>query len=102
MTNEDIIFSERLRLMRENVIGTTGRKFVVEVNGTRKEIEEPEQIHTYAAWKQLGYQVNKGEKAITKLTIWKHVVKKSEDGDAKEKIFWKQASFFSARQVSEI
>ena len=53
MTNADIIFSERMNLMNEGKIKSTGRKLIVEVNGEKQEIEEPEQIHTYQIWKEL-------------------------------------------------
>lgn len=105
MTNADIIFSERMNLMNEGKIKSTGRKLIVEINGEKQEIEEPEQIHTYQIWKELGYQVQKGQKAITQITIWKFTPAKDQDNQMLEeegKMFLKKASFFSASQVEKI
>lgn len=47
MTNEQIIFNERLQLMESGVIRNTGRMMVLELeDGKRKKIFEPEEIHT--------------------------------------------------------
>ena len=55
MTNEQIIFNERVRLMNENKIGSTGRSIVVEtIHGKKIQMFEPEEIHTFQAWKALG------------------------------------------------
>ena len=63
MTNEQIIFTESMNLMEKGIIGNTGRKIVVENEaGEKKEIFEPEKIHTYAGWKAVGRQVKKGRK----------------------------------------
>lgn len=60
MTNAQIIFNESLRLMEEGKIGTTGKQItVVNADGTKETINVPLPIHTYAAWKQLGFQVKK-------------------------------------------
>lgn len=96
MTNAMIIFTESLKLMGEGLLGTTGRTILVD----GKEYPEPEAIHTYAKWKELGYQVQKGQKAIAQFTIWKFASKENEDPDkAENKIFMKRASFFKAAQV---
>lgn len=109
MTNAQIIMNQSIELMKAGIIGTTGRQFEATIiNGDGEEekivIDEPEEIHTYATWKKLGYQVQKGEKAIAKFTIWKHVVKKakSEDEEDESKMFLKQASWFKASQVAPI
>lgn len=66
----------------------------------------PEAIHTFALWKQLGYSVKKGEKAIAKFAIWKHTSKtvENEDGEEEEKtnMFLKTAAFFKLSQVEKI
>lgn len=76
MTNEQIIFQERIGLMNDGIIGTTGRKIKVTYQKDGEEvteiIDEPEEIHTFADWKKRGYFVNKGEKAIAKFPIWNH------------------------------
>lgn len=65
--------------------------------------KEVEEIHTYAKWKELGYQVQKGEKAIAQFTIWKHTSKKNEEAEEDEgRMFMKKASFFKQSQVKKI
>lgn len=105
MTNEQIIFEKRLALMESGMIGNTGRKMTVENgDGERKEILEPEQIHTYAGWKSLNRQVQKGEKAIASFQIWKHTIKKpkDKDGEELEKLFLTKAFFFRECQTAEV
>lgn len=105
MTNAQIIFNERVRLMEENKIGTTGRTILVQDNeGNELELAEPEEIHTFAAWKSLGYSVKKGEKAVAKFTIWKYAEKKVEEGKDEETIknmFMKSSCFFAQSQVEK-
>ena len=105
MTNEQIIFNNRYQLMIDGVIGTTGRQITVQdEEGNKQVIYEPEQIHTIMEWKRRGFSVKKGEKAITQFTIWKHSTKKAqEEGEEdEEKMFMKNAFFFSASQVEPI
>ena len=99
-----IIEQERIRLMNEGVIGTTGRTVkLVDENGNEFEVAEPEQIHTYASWKALNRQVKKGEKAITSIVIWKHISKQKEDEELpSEKMFMKKAYFFTEAQTEAI
>ena len=106
MTNAQIITNARFALMEQGIIGTTGRtiKFL-DGEGNEKELPEPEQIHTYQTWKELGYQVKKGSKAVARFTIWKHVEgKKNQDTDEEtpSRMFMKNASWFSASQVEAI
>ena len=66
-------------------------------------ISENEEIHTYAKWRDLGCAVKRGEKAITKLTIWKHTVKVNKETQEEEaRMFMKTAAFFSTKQVEKI
>lgn len=108
MTNAQIIFMESCRLLEEGVIGTTGRKLVMEMpDGTKKEQMEPEPIHTYQTWKSFGYQVRKGEKNIAAFTIWKARTKKAEgsdeEGSSEEtRMFMKTAHFFKLSQCDKI
>ena len=105
MTNEQIIFHQRMALMKEGIIGTTGRTITVEdEEGNKSTIEDPEVIHTFSEWKRRGFTVKKGEKAITKFTIWKHVVNKakSDNEEDKERMIQKVAFFFTASQVEPI
>lgn len=101
MTNEQIIINESMELMKQGIIGTSGRKLQFEdAEGNTKEIDEPETIHTYSGWKSLGFQVQKGEKAVAKFSIWKFVNKKDEEDE--DKMFLTSASWFKASQVAPI
>lgn len=118
MTNAQIIFNESIRLMDEGIIGTTGVKVeVIMDNGEAVFMMEPEAIHTYAAWKSLGYQVKRGETAIAKFMIWKAAKNRqqeeqqeldatSENGTEisteRVKMFMKMAHFFKSTQVERI
>lgn len=68
MTNEQIITAERIEAMKQGIIGGTG-KTVYLLDGT--EIDEPEEMHTFQGWKQLGYKVRKGEHAKVTTKLWK-------------------------------
>lgn len=70
---------------------------------------ENEELHTYARWKQLGFSVKKGEKAITKFPIWKYSTKtkktEKEDDTTDEKdsyCFMKMSAFFKTSQVEPL
>ena len=119
MTNAQIILNESINLMEQGKLNGTGNMItVITVNAEgqeeKKQIEEPEPIHTYAAWKQLGFQVKKGSKAVAQINIWKHVSRKEEvevkytDGTTgteeidDSKMFMKLSSFFSLSQVERI
>lgn len=104
MTNEMIIFAEKQRLAEAGILGYTGREFKgVDGDGNEVVFKETEEIHTYNIWKEMGYQVRKGEHAITRITIWKHTAKVNEEtGEEKERMFMKTAHFFSRSQVEEV
>lgn len=105
MTNEQIIFNARLGLLEQGKIGTTGKTIVFEnLEGEKVEMLEPEQLHTYKEWERLGYGVMKGQHAIVKLNIWKHVVRKADKVDEadRETMFMKLSSFFSQSQVEPL
>jgi len=112
MTNAQIIFNESMELMKAGIIGTTGRTFIFEdADGNKKEIQEPEPLHTFAKWKELGYSVKKGEHAKAAFYIWKAGKgKKASEEDATDgeknpeqmKMFMKKAFFFTFDQVEKI
>lgn len=105
MTNEMIILNARFDLMEEGILQGTGNIITVEDgNGKKKQIEEPEQIHTYQGWKSLNRQVKKGEKSIATIQIWKHTIKKPKDKDEEEqeKMFLTKAFFFTEDQTEAI
>ena len=103
MTNETIILNERFEAMEKGIIGTTGRIIEIETEEGKKMVPEPEEMHTFAAWKQLGYMVSKGEKAKVTTYIWKKAPKKQEKEIEIMKRFVKVKAFlFSASQVKMI
>lgn len=106
MTNAMIILDESVRLMGEGVLAGTGEFITVQnADGTERHLEIPEQIHTFQGWKDRGFSVKKGEKAIAKFPIWKHTSKTVEvDGEEETKtnMFMKTAAFFKLSQVERI
>lgn len=128
MNNQQIIFNESIELMKNGIIGTTGRQITIEYEKdgekVKETIPEPEEIHTYKEWQKLGLQVQKGEKAIAKFTIWMYTDKKSklsaedaakineiaeginaQEGDEISNnghYYMKEAAFFKASQVAPI
>ena len=103
MTNMMIIAMEQERLASEGMIKYTGREYQIPLaDGGVMTLKETEPIHTYAGWQEIGYQVRKGEKAITKLTIWKHTAKEDKNtGEQTSRMFMKTASFFALSQVDK-
>ncbi len=112
MTNAQIILSESVRLVEEGKIGTTGRFLIVEDNeGNRRQIPEPETIHTFAERKNRGLLVKKGEHAVASFPIWmydeRRRAKKTESEDentvaadsGEGRYFMKRAAFFARSQV---
>ena len=94
MTNEQIIFKNRISLMESGIIGTTGKSItVVDGIGFTKVINEPEPIHTINEWKRRGFFVKEGQKAIAHFSIWKR---------GETDLFKKKAYFFSSSQVEPI
>lgn len=105
MTNNQIIMGERIDLMEQGVIGSTGKVFrCIDDTGNEIILDEPEEIHTYQAWRDLGYQVRKGEKAVARFPIWKYTTRRArkEDDEDREFMFMKMSAFFTRRQVDPI
>lgn len=104
MTNEQIIFTEASELMKQGVLASTARILMKVLDKDGNEVEKwvdiPEDIHTYNGWKELGYQVQKGEKAIASFCIWKFVGKKNDEDE--DKMFLKKSAFFKKSQVKEV
>lgn len=105
MTNAEIILRESVALCERGIIDTTGRMLTMRKDdGTEDTIPEPEPIHTFQAWKELGYCVKRGEHAIAKFAIWKPARRKKEDEESegeerRERMFLKTAHFFRRAQV---
>jgi hypothetical protein len=109
MTNAQIIFNQSVALMENGIIKGTGRFFTYEdENGEKKQLEEPEPLHTFARWKEYGRQVKKGEHAKASFMIWKAGQAKTEadPNEASEepqiRMFMKKAFFFTLDQTEEI
>ena len=110
MTNEQIIMSNRVFLMEEGLIGGTGETFLFkDEDGNEREVEVPEEIHTYKAWKKLGFFVKKGEHSVARFPIWQKSSKKAKGDEDEEgepdksgKYYKKVAFFFTRAQVEEI
>ena len=113
MTNAMIILLESVKLMEEGVLKPTGEKIVVEMADGKKELDVPEPIHTYQAWKSLGYQVKKGIKAVAQFPVWKYITSKMKEAEVRDDVDVEQneskgycrmklASFFTKEQVEKI
>ena len=108
MTNEQIILSNRVFLMEEGVLNGTGETFIFEDENGRREIEVPEEIHTFNVWKSLGYAVRKGEHSVARFPIWQKSKGKpegeteEEEKKNKDRYYMKTAFFFTRKQVEEI
>jgi len=109
MKNADIILKERLRLMKEGVLGSTGNVIKIETEDGEKEVPEPLQIHTYAGWLDLGYRVCHGQHAIANFPVWKmRPAGKGKDKKTGAEISYEgkmmmvKAFWFSSDQVERI
>ena len=72
-----------------------------------------EEVHTFAMWKSLGYQVKKGEKALFQTMLWKMKKGKKQDNNNEEQqddkevkkynnFFMAKSSLFGRSQVELI
>lgn len=111
MTNAMIILSESVKLMEAGKLKGTGVFVTVEMNGETKQLEMPEEIHTFNGWKERGFKVKKGEHSEIKFPIWKHTVKEKRADELtgnpledapKTNMFMKLSAFFTAEQVEPI
>ena len=89
MTNAEIILGNKMILINEGIIN------------------EDTELHTYAHWKSLGYQVKKGEHAVAKFSIWKYTKGKKkemseEEAQVKGYCFMKNSAWFTDKQVEPI
>lgn len=86
MTNAQLIMENTLILVMAGKIGAN------------------DEIHTFAHWKDLGFSVRKGEKAVAKFPIWKMGTRKNNDGEEENtgRMFLKTSAFFSTAQVEPL
>ena len=54
MDNRTIILNERLRLLGDGILTTTGRKMTIMTDNGEVEIDEPEPIYTLQEWGEDG------------------------------------------------
>lgn len=110
MTNAEIILSNRVFLMEQEVIkGVPGTALHWKDEQGERDLLMPEEIHTFDEWKKLGFMVQKGQHAVAKFQIWmpsKKKVKAVEDEEQKEAaprgFYKKVAFFFTADQVKPL
>lgn len=111
MTNAMIILTESVKLMEQGKLKGTGEFVTFEINGETKQIEMPEEIHTFNGWKQRGFKVKKGEHSEIKFPIWKHTVKEKSfeeltgnplEDAPKTSMFMKLSAFFTSEQVEPL
>ena len=105
VTNGEIILRESLELMKQGVLKSTGRVFIQELpDGSKIELPEPEPIHTYNGWKDLGFQVKKGEHAKASFPIWKWKGQKNEETGEEEggQCYQRKAFWFTFDQVEKV
>ena len=105
MTNVQIILQTSIELMKQGILKPTGRVFEQQMeDGSTIQIPEPEPIHTYNGWKELGYQVRKGEHAKAVFPIWKYAGKKDEETGEEENghCFMKKSHWFTFDQVEAV
>ena len=111
MTNRMIILNESVKLMEQGVLKGTGEFIQIEnENGEIRELELPEEIHTFNGWKERGFVVKKGEKSKIKICIWKYTEKKKNENELTgneledaptTNMFMKVSAFFTREQVEE-
>ena len=112
MTNEQIILSNRIFLMEQEVIkGIPGTSITVKDDDGVRTVLMPEEIYTFDEWKKRGRIVRKGQHAVAKFQIWMPKKKKAKDADADAdtgadeapKGFYKKVTaFFTEEQTKEI
>ena len=111
MTNATIILNQSFELMKQGILSGSGHFVQIDSDNGPETIELPEDIHTFAAWKQRGYIVKKGEHAIAAFHIWKYADRRRTDAEESEtdgeqenggRCFLKKSFFFKASQVEKI
>ena len=86
-------------------------KEIISLEMATRGIEE--EVHTFAMWKSLGYQVKRGEKALFQTMLWKMKKGKKQDNNDEEQqddkevkkynnFFMAKSSLFGRSQVELI
>ena len=117
MTNAQLIMREAFALMQAGKLRGSGQFVTIDNgDGEAREIELPEAIHTFSAWKKAGFTVKRGEHAVACFPVWKYSERRnaSADGEAEEEtsadgetapagyMRLRKAFFFSASQVEPL
>ncbi len=116
MTNAQIAMQNRVFLMEQGIIKPTDQKMIYTDDFGTREINVPEEIYTFDAWKKQGRIVLKGQHAIAKFKIWmpkrgrrveETVEDNNNDDNSDEAMqrrgFYKKLSFFfTIDQTKEI
>ena len=111
MTNEEIISRRQKALVAIGKIQPTGRMLTdIDQDGNTVMIPEPEEIHTFAVWKEAGYIVKRGQHAVDTFMIWKYPTRKKTDAVTGKEVevitadrpFLTKAFFFARHQVERI
>lgn len=68
-----------------------------------------EEVHTYVRWKQLGYKVKSGEKALFSTRLWKYVNKSTpaqseadENSEVVHNMYMCKSFLFGRSQVEKV
>lgn len=83
----------------------TTNKTIIEAYKTAHDIPLTAPLYTWGVWRNLGYQVKKGEKCRHRVALYKHTTKKIEqDGQERTvgRCFVKTANLFTSEQVEKI
>ena len=80
-------------------------KAIIEAYKAAHNIPLTTPMYTWGVWRNLGYQVKKGEKCRHRVALYKHTTKKIEqDGQERTvgRCFVKTANLFTSEQVEKI
>lgn len=98
MKNEEIILRERIFLLHNKKIESTGKYINISTaEGREIRILEPEEIHTETGWRKEKRKIKKGEEPITEIKIWKGYSKNNKGG-----LIQTKAKFYKISQTEEI
>lgn len=76
---------------------------IIQMEKINNKLDPDMELHTYKIWQSLGYQVQKGQKAIVSTKLWKNVdVTDKKTGKKEQKMILCNASLFSYEQVKKI
>ena len=83
----------------------TTNKSIIDAYKAANNLPLDSPLYTWGVWRNLGYQVKKGEKCRHRVALYKHTTKKIEqDGQERTvgRCFVKTANLFTSEQVEKI